>query len=221
MSLIDQLAAARGVRSRAAALCRDAGASGAQARIFLRPPSPSSRFVSPRRARPAVRRLRHADDDGAQRHAHRRALPSGVRPDVLRRREGGRGRAARRLPRARRRNDEAAARPRRAARRRGAERRRAAAAELRDHRRRSRRRGARRVRHRPARRRAARAHRLRDVVGGRSDLPERRRRVEVREHLGGRSAGRRPSAPTTWRGTTWWSAIRKRRWRCSATRTCS
>ena len=39
------------------------------------------------------------------------------------------------------------------------------------------------------------------LVDRRGDLSERRRRLEVRQHLGGRSAGERRSAPTTWRGT--------------------
>ena len=123
-----------------------------------------------RTARPAIRRVGRADDDGAQRDAHRRAVPSGVRPEV----HGGvarrRCRAQRRLQGARRRDDAAAARPRRAAGRSGWKKvallppNYAITADDLEGCARGRRRGA-------AGRRAAGAHRLRDAVGRRSDVP--------------------------------------------------
>ena len=58
------------------------------------------------------------------------------------------------------------------------------------------------------------------AVERRSDLSERGRRVEVGQHLGGGSAASPRSAPTTWRGTAWRSAIPRRTWRCSATPIC-
>ena len=184
--------------------------------------SAASRLVPAGPARSAIRRVRRADDDGAQRHAHRRAVPSGVRPDDARRRGGRRRRAQRRLSRARRGDDAAAARPRRAARRRGAGR----AS-----------RSCRRTTRSPPTissrraRAAAVAVQPGDVllvrtgyatrVDRRGDLSERRRRVEVRQHLGGRSAGGRGRRRQHGVGLHDRSAIRTRTWRCSATPICS
>ena len=139
---------------------------GAQARLLLRAASPSPRLLPARAARPALRRVGHAHDDGAQRHAHRRPVPPGVRPEVPRRHRRRRRRAE---PTASRRSA-----PRRCGRCSGAaccstwpagSRSTHAAAALRDHRRRP---DALRARSRSrseAGRRAAGAHRLRAHAG--------------------------------------------------------
>ena len=143
-----------GVRPRAAALRGRAGVAGARAGRHPDPAPPPRA----RRARVAHGRLGDARHDRALRHAHRRALPSGLRRPAARRARGHRARAdADRLHRAGDRHRRADRLPRRAARRRPA-----AAAEHVD--------GVgsrgRRAGHRAAsRRRGARPARLRRAVG--------------------------------------------------------
>ena len=144
----------------------------------------------PERHGPRTRRLGHAHHDGALRHAHRRPVPPGVRPDAVRRRPGRRRRDAGRLHAAGHRDGAAAAVPRRAARRGRLEGRGPAAARVRHHRR--------------------RPGRLRRRAGGRG---ARRRRAAGADRLRRRSGTtRRPTcdAAGVAKSGTLWAAERRR-----------
>src|SRR5262245_32829303 len=80
------------VRPGTAAVPRDAHLSDPSAGLLLRLAPAAPRHLSAGGAWPAIRSIGHSNDDGTRRHAYRRALPSGVRDDLVRRsarREGG------------------------------------------------------------------------------------------------------------------------------------